>query len=189
MDWVVLATGPSLTQEDVDAVRGLKVIAVSDAYRLAPWADILYSSDARWYWAHPDARNFAGARLCLEEVKDVSLIDRAGLIGPSPSNSGYHALNLAVRYGAKRVILLGFDMKAEEKRTHFFGCHPPRLERKSPYQHWCANFAALAPALKGRGVEVINCTPGSALTCFPKMELRDAVREVRRAPEEVQGVA
>ena len=40
---VCLATGPSLTQADVDAVRGQAdaVIAISDAVDLAPWADVL----------------------------------------------------------------------------------------------------------------------------------------------------
>lgn len=183
MTWAVLATGPSLTQSDVDAVRGLKVIAVSDAYKLAPWADVLYSSDARWFWAHPEAKSFAGLRCCLEEVKGVTRIDGQGLVGENPSNSGFHAVNLAVRYGAKRIVLLGFDMKAQKERTHFFGKHPAQLERPHPYKQWIKNFTALAADLSARGIEVINCTPGSALKCFPKMELADVLQDVRRAAE------
>ena len=47
---VCLASGPSLTTEDVAYVRGrATVIAVNDAVRLAPWADVLYSNDSTWW--------------------------------------------------------------------------------------------------------------------------------------------
>lgn len=61
MIFAVLATGPSLASEDVERVKGrFHVIAVSDAFRLAPWADALVSADAAWWKAHPDAKDFAG---------------------------------------------------------------------------------------------------------------------------------
>lgn len=190
MDWVVIATGPSLTQEDVDAVQGLSVIAVSDAYRLAPWADCLHSSDARWWLANPKALQFRGHKTSLELVKGVTrfhpsteiLEDRPGYLATG-RNSGYQAINLAVHYGAQRILLLGFDMKKTNGRTHFFGSHPPSLERAHPYAVWWQHFAKLAKVLELRGVEVINCTPGSALTCFRKARLSDALQEVRRTAE------
>ncbi len=35
------------------------------------------------------------------------------------------------------------------------------------------NFPTLIEPLKARGVEVVNCTPGSALTCFPMGKIED----------------
>jgi len=57
----VLATGPSLTLEQCDQLRGrCKVVAISDAIRLAPWADALVSADTDWWRLHnPD---FAGPK-------------------------------------------------------------------------------------------------------------------------------
>lgn len=188
MTWAVLATGPSLTQQDVDAVRGLKVVAVSDAYRLAPWADHLHSSDARWWKAHPEALKFAGTKSALETVSGVHCFQPSSeVLDERPShlshgkNSGYQGICIAERFGAQRILLLGFDMR-RVGRTHFFGSHPRGLERAHPYADWLDRFAELAWALRGR-VEVINCTPGSALKCFPRMGLQDALQEVRRTPE------
>ena len=43
----ILATGPSLTPDQAEYAKGkARVIAVNDAWRLAPWADILYACDA-----------------------------------------------------------------------------------------------------------------------------------------------
>lgn len=186
MTWAVLATGPSLTQEDVDSLRGLDVVAVSDAYRLAPWARCLHSSDARWWIAHPAAMKFCGERSCLESLPgviqylpaDTVLEDRPHCLSTG-RNSGYQAINIAIHKGARRILLLGFDMKRKGAHTHFFGRHPPSLEREHPYDSWLERFDRLAPVLVARGVEVINCTPGSALKCFPMMRLSDALQIVR----------
>lgn len=53
---VLLGGGPSLSGSQVRMVaaahanRNVKCIAINDAYHLAPWADILYAADSRWYW-------------------------------------------------------------------------------------------------------------------------------------------
>ena len=62
---VCLASGPSLVAEDVDYVRGkATVIAVNDAIRLAPWADVVYSSDQIWWGNHYKAmRQFSGLKV------------------------------------------------------------------------------------------------------------------------------
>lgn len=52
---VIIAGGPSLTRDQVDRVEqarngsAFRVIAVNDAYLLAPWADVQYAADARWH--------------------------------------------------------------------------------------------------------------------------------------------
>jgi hypothetical protein len=87
-------------------------------------------------------------------------------------NGGYQAVNLAYLAGASRVLLLGYDMHG----THWFGEHP-RKTVHSHYSMFMGRFARLArfmPRLP-RKFEVINCTPGSALTCFPRMELEQAL--------------
>jgi hypothetical protein len=60
-----VAPGPSLTEADVNAVRGRgTVIAISDAVRLAPWADVIYSSDKGWWLRHYKAmRKLSGLRV------------------------------------------------------------------------------------------------------------------------------
>jgi hypothetical protein len=55
---VCIASGPSLTREDVDACRGAAgvVLAVNDTITYAPWADVLYACDRRWWQEHPRRR-------------------------------------------------------------------------------------------------------------------------------------
>lgn len=55
---VIIAGGPSLTQEQVALVHRareagtVRVIAVNDAYLWAPWADVMYASDSSWWQDH-----------------------------------------------------------------------------------------------------------------------------------------
>jgi hypothetical protein len=45
-----LASGPSLTREVVDKVRGKgRVVAVNSSVYLAPWADVLFFTDSGWF--------------------------------------------------------------------------------------------------------------------------------------------
>lgn len=80
-------------------------------------------------------------------------------------NSGYQALNLAVLSGSKEIRLYGFDMKDS---GHFFGNHPPTLRRteSSRYRHWVQSLNAASVHAKELGINILNCTPGSALRCF-----------------------
>jgi len=92
------------------------------------------------------------------------------------SNSGYQAINLAFILGAGEIILLGYDMQKTGGKQHFFGDHPNGpMKVDSDYNGWLGNFEKLASDLAGKGVEVINCTRQTALTCFKRMSLEDAL--------------
>lgn len=91
------------------------------------------------------------------------------------ANSGYQAINLAYLLGASRILLLGFDMKPAGRRMHWFGDHPGKLRKALPFPQWIKNFDALAADLRQAGITVLNCTPGSALTCFPRADLAEAL--------------
>lgn len=89
-------------------------------------------------------------------------------------NSGHMALNLAALTGASQILLVGYDAKRGARgEKHGFGEHPDKTE--PPYDNMRRNAASTVPVLKARGVEVLNCTPGSAIGCFPKMPLEQAL--------------
>lgn len=163
--FAVLATGPSLNQAVVDSVRGrCGVIAVSDAYRLAPWADALVSQDRAWWKHHPEASEFSGRRFIgvpPDQIKGVEQADKTGII-TSGTNSGLLACHVAVTvFGATRLLLLGLDLQG----SHFFGLHPAPLKNTKPER-----FAVMRKQFEQwphKGVDVWNCTPNSSLTCFP----------------------
>lgn len=90
-------------------------------------------------------------------------------------NSGFQALNLAVLAGSKRIILLGFDgAPGRDGRDHFHGGHPRATSREA-YSYYRQAMSAAENALIAAGVEVINCSPGSAIDSFPKRALEDVL--------------
>ena len=90
-------------------------------------------------------------------------------------NSGYQAINLCYLKGAKRIILLGYDMQRTGGKSHHHGDHPGHLSRSSSYGAWVKNFRHLASDLKGQGVEVLNATRETALDSFQKVNLEDVI--------------
>lgn len=91
-------------------------------------------------------------------------------------NSGFQALNLAILAGAKRIILLGFDGKPnEEGKGHWFGEHP-KPTPGAAYPLYRQAMSAAERDIEAAGVEVVNCSPGSAIDSFKKMELQEAIQ-------------
>lgn len=76
--------------------------------------------------------------------------------------------------GASRILLLGYDMKlGPNGEKHWHADHRGRNPHAAQLEGWRNAFATMLPDLAKAGVEVLNCTPGSALTCFPTANLRD----------------
>lgn len=90
-------------------------------------------------------------------------------------NSGYQLINLVYHFGAKKIILLGFDMQRTNGRSHHHGDHPGYMNRTLAFQEWVPRFNQLAQGLREEGVEVINATRETALNCFQKMDLEAAL--------------
>lgn len=187
-----------MTQADADAVRGRgTVVAINNTIKLAPWADIHYACDAKW-WRHyrrdpefaPILQGFAGERICLrapgidapEGVTALSYGNGEGLgrdVLNTGSNSGYQAINLAYLRGARRIVLLGYDMQATGGRNHWHPDHPARMGNfGATMASLCApKFSPLAQDLHREGVRVINCSRQTALQCFERMPLAEAITE------------
>ena len=64
-----------------------------------------------------------------------------------------------------RVILLGYDLHGD----HFFGSHPDKT--LPPFLACLKAFERLVAPAKAAGLEIVNCTPGSALKAFPMASL------------------
>lgn len=194
---VCLATGPSLTQSDCDYVESLHLptIAINDAHRMAPWAEVLYCSDRMWWRKYKGVPSFAGLKYGVgsspgknnkfPEFPDVKVLRNSGYAGLDLSpdglktarNSGYAAINLAYHFGAKRIVLLGYDMGWRGAKAHFFGDHPSGLsQREDLYPNFRKSFLSIVQPLKDVGVEVVNCTPNTSLEAFPLGVLRDVLK-------------
>lgn len=169
--------------------RSWNVMAVNCTFRLVPWARCLYAGDLQWWERYgAEAADFAGEKWTRDEsaairyrLRYVRRRDGRGLCRErgavnSGGNSGYQAVNLAYHFGATQIVLLGFDMH-RQKGGHWHGEHHGMLS--APAQHiavWRREFGALAHDLKAAGVNVVNATEGSALNCFPKAPMVQALR-------------
>jgi hypothetical protein len=194
---IVAATGPSLTPavaERCQAAATHRLIAVNDAYKLLPKADILYACDSAWWAHHKGCKGFAGEKwsshdfnqgrlndkLNTAQAYDLHLVDgvhaEAEGFSFNPerihygANSGFQAINLALLFGVAEVVLVGFDMRAVEGKQHFFGNHPRPLNNPNMYPTFLENFT-IAARLLPPSIRIVNATPNSALTCFPSATL------------------
>lgn len=185
---VCFASGPSLTAEDVEYCRG-KVdgaIAINTTYQLVPWASCIYAADWIWWSWHKGVPGFTGLKYTLDRQAvrwpGVQLLQKTGTDGlehkpnglRTGRNSGYQAINVAYHMGAKRVILIGYDMQVGDNgKAHWHKNHP--VHRNSPFNIFVKMFDSLVGPLGKSGVEVINCTRSTALKAFPRADLHEVL--------------
>lgn len=195
-DWrkqicVIVAGGPSSKEVDLNECKGHRVIVINNSWRLAPWADVLFAADGNWWKHYPEALSFQGLKVTVErnvaeelglklvylkpgEYSISMLMGRLGVGG----NSGFLALNLAVQFGVRKIVLVGFDMTTDYG-THWHGDHPKGLANPREFTmiKWRKLLDAAYPRLSELGIEVINTSKASKLTAFPKMGLSEALQD------------
>lgn len=186
-DWsgqtaLIVGTGPSAATLPLQmAANSAKCIAIKSAWKLADWADILYGIDVNWWLANRGAPDFNGLKVTpsptaarvfrLRQVKTKLgariLLDK-GVVGcglrHGGGHSGWQAINLAVQFGARRVVLVGFEMRGPRFNSNEPGV--AKLDAKRVDQ-WRQEMDAAAGEFEAIGCEVINATPDSALTAYP----------------------
>lgn len=188
---VCCASGPSFSAEQAAIIVSARlqdrcrVVVVNDNWRRVPTADVLYAADRKWwatYIAAIRASGFVGELWTQDEptaatyglrhvvmLRGNALLPRGDDRITCGSNSGFQGLMLARVFGARRILLCGFDMQ-RGTLTHWFGDHPKHLANGDP-QGFIKHFDAVAPALRDEGTDVLNCSTASALTCFPRADL------------------
>lgn len=188
---VVIACGPSLTAEDVNACKGATVYAVNDAYRLAPWADHLFACDYSWWQAKIDdvQATFTGRCWSISAACQQWGVNEVRSLGPGcglPDQGLYHAghsgqmaISLAILHGYRSIVLLGFDhSRSSSGATHFHGGHADRLHRaKVPYDKWITCADTFSRHAHDAGIRIVNASRETALTCYPRMTIEEALND------------
>jgi len=184
---VCLGSGPSLTPEDVADCRRFNtyIIAVNDAYHLAPWAPVIYSSDATWWRRHADLASSSAVKYTIDdEARDLLWVKRLARSGQSGleldprglrsgGHSGYAAINLAAHLGAATIVLLGYDMQPGRQGHHFFGDHPDGSH--VPYETWIDVYTTLLSPLAEQRITIWNASRETAITAIPRRPLHAAL--------------
>ncbi|NLZ41953.1 MAG: hypothetical protein GX886_11965, partial [Comamonadaceae bacterium] len=89
-------------------------------------------------------------------------------------NSGYAAMNLALQFGAAQIVMLGFDQSAAAG-AHWHGEHPDEYRKAFNWPMWSERFAEAARDYVRLGVDVVNCSRHTTLTCFARAAVEDVL--------------
>lgn len=147
-----------------------KVIVTNTTYQLAPWADVLFAMDSKWWkeYHRRVKKEFHGETATITADARMYGVNRI-MNGKVPmqtfGNSGAGAIALAAMRGAAQVVLLGYDCQRTAGRAHWHPDHPKTLGNAGSLPRWVPQFSKLARSVQG--VEIINCSRQTALTCWP----------------------
>ena len=193
MRWYVLASGPSLQPEEIEAIRKereadrCRVVVTNSTIFSAPWADACYAVDQPWWKEYhrkvPDGvkRISARPRLELYGVEQLPRRKENGISkhGVCGNSSGHHAISYAYMQGADEIIVIGFDCCHIDGETHHHGDHPEPFSNAPRPHEWIAPAKAMAAALEANNVRVVNCGSGAVEMGMERMTLDELLTEDR----------
>jgi hypothetical protein len=185
----IVGGGPSVLGQDLEALRGRRVIAINSSVYAVPWADILYFGDFRW-WNEPDNRaaiaSFAGRVVTTSRL----VSDRKVLVCRKTNPPGlalehnslmqkWTSLTAATNLAAHligpggSIVWLGADGKIADGRTHH---HKPHRwpHRPGCYDKQKADLVTIVPSLQRLKIAAYNASPGTAWAdLLPVIDLRE----------------
>jgi len=152
---------------------------------------MLFACDLAWWKRYGPELQFKGLRLSTDKhscragwgVQQVNLdrpsdrlnLTRYNTVGWG-GNSGFQALNLAIQFGCHKIILIGYDMTTVHG-LHWHGRHPNGMNNPTEQnvKRWRRAVDDAADDIERLGIDVVNCSPLSALTRYPIMTLEEAL--------------
>ncbi len=185
----IIGGGPSLKGFNFKELSGCRTIAINKALLYHTEADVLYWTDGRFYtWFKNEVDSYKGLKFALKPgslyTNDIKILRKGKPYGLEEDpqtlshgfNSGYAAINLAYHLGAKRIILLGFDMTNDGNQTHFHDGYPTRAAGNRIYEDkFLPGFKQLSSEIKNKGIDIYNASPHSRLKDFPIITLNQAL--------------
>jgi len=186
---VCAGSGPSLVPADIVQAKaaGAKILAVNSAYQACPETpDVLFAADQKWWGWHPDAvalpiPKFSFHPTAIDGVTTLDWLlgdglswDPTRLIGGG--HSGYAAVNLAALLGARRILLLGYDMAPSPAGAHHFHPdHPDGSHLQYPYRR--SIYQTLLRPLSEHGITLINVSRRTAIPSVRRGTLSKSLQE------------
>jgi hypothetical protein len=192
----VIGGGPSVLGQDLDALRGRRVIVINSSVHAVPWADFLFFGDWRWYYDNQAAvAGFAGRVVTTSRMvpdKRVLVCRKTKPPGlarePDSLMQRWTSLTAATNLAAHLVgsggtiVWLGADgQKAADGRTHH---HTPHRWAHTPgcYDKHLGDLVTIVPSLRSLNITAYNASPGTAWTdLLPVISLQKALGERRAA--------
>lgn len=180
----IIAGGPSLRGFDFSTLKDKQTIVINRGFEVLPEATMLYWTDRRFYeWYKKSIDRFKGYKVTTKIsdnlTDDVIIYKKSSDVYndivdflSTGNNSGYGAIALAIKMGAKKINLLGYDMKSEPNSTHWHSGYQTRHNHMI-YNKMISNIERLAIYCHKNKIEVINYNMDSKLNCFIKKPLNN----------------
>lgn len=175
---IVIASGPSLTLDDIELVResGINTVAVNSTWEKVRFCHAIYAADLHWWAANAHRIDIGAERWTCSHGAAVTY---DGQYRRQPTkdgyNSGANAIEFVCHLGADPVLMLGFDCSVKHG-VHHHGKHrfiKARNPGQEQCQQWRQEFKQLAKKLAGK--RIVNCSRYSEIKAFPVVDLKHAL--------------
>ena len=193
----IVGGGPSLCGIDLSILKGQRVIAINSSYQSVPFADFLLFSDYNWWDLHQTrvdgfhgrlvcaSRSPIDQRLLMVRRKNPPGLDQPNDCLPIQYTTATGAMGLAVKLGAKKIVLLGIDGKVSaDGKTHHHKSYPWPMVDGWQKRHR-DDLQKMVQPLKQRGIEVILAMPSVYEDLWPLVSLSSLLpfREINEQAE------
>lgn len=196
-DWrgetaLIVGTGPSAGMLPLGIAYGkARCIAIKSAWQFVPWAEALYGCDRGWWIANRGVPEFMGLKFTpspgaarVFRLRQTKVKPGARIVLDPPStlgcgllrgggHSGWQAINLAVQFGARRIVLAGFEMTLQYGHRFNGGSAGVAKADAGRVERWRKEMDDAVEEFTKIGCDVINATPGSALRNYPRASLQE----------------
>ena len=188
-DVFIIGGGSSISELNMSLLHGKKIITINDGYDAvnpndvvamfwcdASWADSRYRElekhPCKLRFSKRKQRNFntlsgAYGSCILHHSGDFGY--ESNKYGVRGNNGGAQVLNLIINMNPKCIFLLGYDMRRINNKSHFHNKHQLQVSDNIYSTLFIPSINSMAEELKKYSniPPIYNCSPFSALQCFP----------------------
>jgi hypothetical protein len=182
----ILCNGESLRAQRslIPNLKG-RIIAIKEAVRLRPDADVLFVAAEKRVDINPPLFDIFTGKYVIarnkvpdtypDYVKRVCRAkDHSHLCDLRDHVCGYDcgtsAINLAYHFGATEIVLLGMDMQGNRWCNGEFD-HPMPYIPSGHHARHSSVLPKIAKDAKRKGIRIVNCSPISKVKCFDRQPL------------------
>jgi hypothetical protein len=199
-DWqgesaVIFGGGPSIERVQLKLLSGVRVVAINNAWRFVPYADVLFAGDFNW-WETLGIEAMAGFKgeqiicssprgwqIAARDPRSVFL-DRgqpSGLCLQPNKVSGRktcvaQALSFLAHKKVSRIGLLGIDLiSGEGGRRYGYSEQKDTHDAENRYNEMKRNLSSFVKPFEKRGVAVFDCSSNNGRLPWPFLPLSQFV--------------
>ena len=176
----VVASGESLLDFDFKKLKDKNVIAVNNMiFEKIPFAQVLVALDTGFFKRNKqELKDFKGIKITRcgighpgwNYIIDEGRSEDLCALRKACGNSGFHAMAAAIKLGASKIYLLGFDITWKKQPY----CYDIPREKVQAYRSSMHHKDAYVRYFEWyKDFNIINASPDSAITCFPKCKLTE----------------